>query len=886
MSEAAVTFHLLIAMVALLLGLNIFKHRVLPIALPIGLTAFVLAIICLLQAVLAFWPDMGQWNRQLITDIDVTLLSFIIPLWVWVLLEYHYEKKISLTNKWLVLVLIHPSIQIILSIIDIYHNGFVSKESVTAIITFRERLGDYLPVRLVYSKSMLLMLTVVTPYLMIKKQQHSVLDLVKVVVLTLLPYGSFLLYDQGVLHIRLFEMFLAILIFWIIQQYRLLNVMPIALRGVVDKVDSGILVSNKKSKLLFVNDFASKLLDLNLPSAALKQRKHEIPETIKKHFDLSSSDKQEAQIELQGKCNGHYYLDAVLRPIFHPKTKKQMGATISLHDVTKRKNTELQLQSFDRQKSEFFAGISHEFRTPLTLSLGNLDDVIAEADSIKPAELKSALAHVKNNNQRLLTLVNQLLELSRLEAGSMLIQPVLLSLDSYLPPLIANFESQASKQHCQIHLHFNHATAQQSSIYFDRNAFDKVILNLLSNALKSMPHGGDLTIELESITDEDLELRVKDTGCGIPADALDKVFEMFYSHQRDNPAWPQGAGVGLSLVKQLLSEHGADIMVDSMEGKGTTFTLRLRKGYAHFPQDVLIDHHRQLADSANRHTFEIVQPSKILIDNANVLAEHQREMQDQQSEKLVLLVEDNPEMRAYIRKHLAMHFRLIEAADGEEGLELALQSTPDLVLSDVMMPKMNGYELCQQLKSHQQTSHIPILLLTAKSSQTEKLEGLELGADDYLSKPFDVQELTLRMLNLIKSRQLIQELYQSKGLQKVICNPELPKRETTFLDTLQSYVEDNISNADIQVSHMADAVFMSERSLNRKLKALTGETPKKMLMVIRLEYAAKLLTNTDESITEVGYRSGFGDASHFTRSFKAQYKVTPSQYRNNELLDS
>lgn len=272
------------------------------------------------------------------------------------------------------------------------------------------------------------------------------------------------------------------------------------------------------------------------------------------------------------------------------------------------------------------------------------------------------------------------------------------------------------------------------------------------------------------------------------------------------------------------------------------------------------------------------------IDNATVLNDIQLDPSHELSERLVLLVDDNAEMRAYIRKHLAMNFRVIEAADGEQALALSLQSMPDLVLSDIMMPKMNGYDLCKQLKTNPQTSHIPVLLLTAKSSYTEKLEGLELGADDYLNKPFDVKELTLRMRNLIDSRRKIRNFYQTHGLQKVIAHSVLPKLETKFLDRLQKYVHDNIDRADLKISDLANTVHMSERSLHRKLKALTGDTPKKMLLTIRLEQASNLLRNSDESITSLSYRVGFSDASHFTRTFKLHFSMSPTQYRRTHKV--
>lgn len=888
MNEAALLIYVLTAMVAASLGWNGFKHRFLPISRPFTILAYLMVLFSCFRFLELFDLQVSRWVKQALLDFDFLMASLIYPLWIWMLVEYQEEKKVSIADKRILLFLIHPALQFLLVFFDILSNGFLSQESFTALVDPELRLGDYIAVRYVYAWTVLILLTGITPYLMIKKQQHSLWDMGKVVALTPLPFIAFALHKYGYLEFRLSVSFLTLYLFWVSRQYRLLDVMPMALRGIIDNVDSGILVSNVQSRLLYVNDYASKLLDLHLSPDVLKRQEQKIPGRLEQCFDFSSPKKQEAQLELEDeqKAGKKCYIDAILQPIFHPKSLKHLGATVSLHDVTERKNTELKLQSFDRQKSEFFAGISHEFRTPLTLSLGNLDDVLDEADHIEPDELKASLSLVKNNNQRLLKLVNQLLELSQQEAGSIQIHPVVLNLDTYLPPLIANFESQANKQNCRIHLHFSHEIAQQLTLYFDRDAFDKVILNLVSNALKSMPNGGDVYIQLDSVDDNCLKLSVRDTGCGIPIDALSKVFEMFYFHQSDHAAWPQGAGVGLSLVKQLLNQHSADIQVNSIEGQGTTFTLYLRKGYAHFPKEVLVQHQAAPFDSG-KHVDSMIYFEKEMqntaIDNSVVLAQFEQKNQPSVSEKLILLVEDNAEMRTYIRKHLAMNFRLLEAADGEEGLELALETLPDLVLSDVMMPKMNGYELCRQLKNNHQTSHIPVLLLTAKSSQSEKLEGLELGADDYLSKPFDIKELTLRMHNLITSRRTIQAFYQSNGLQKVLCHPDLPKRETSFLDTLQNYVQKNIGNADIKVSNLAEAVHMSERSLSRKLKALTGDTPKKMLLLIRLEYAKKLLGNTDESITQVGYQAGFADASHFTRNFKSHYSMTPTQYRKGAV---
>ena len=314
----------------------------------------------------------------------------------------------------------------------------------------------------------------------------------------------------------------------------------------------------------------------------------------------------------------------------------------------------------------------------------------------------------------------------------------------------------------------------------------------------------------------------------------------------------------------------------STEGQGTCFTVNLLSGYSHFAENTPIDHENNWEQEHSNAKHLIEEPAT---DIENTLDSKDTITQvDSASGSHILLAEDNPDMRRYIRKHLP-DFHLTEAVDGETAWEQAQKMLPDLVLSDVMMPKMNGYDLCKQLKSDEQTSHIPVILLTAKSAQAEKLEGLSLGADDYLSKPFDVRELNLRIHNLIKARKAIQNFYQANGLAKVITHPELPKKETVFLKKLQNYVCDNIDNTDIKTADLAATVNMSERNLSRKVKALTGDTPKKMLLIIRLEQAAKLLKQTTDNITSLSYQVGFSDASHFSRTFKAHFNMTATEYR-------
>lgn len=873
------------------LSWDAFKHRFLPIARPMIAMSILLAFVCIIRFLDLTEIPLPRWGSQFLDDFEFFgLMPFIIPLWIWMLLEYYKDQKIRLSNKVLLLFLIQPAIVTTLAIFDIFTNGFVSQVSPTAMIIPSDRLGAYLQVRHIYGVVAISLIIFVTPYLVRKHQQSPLFDLALVTLTMAIPFTFHILYRDGHMNLSLGAPALIFFIIWGNRQYRLLNVMPVARQGIMDNIDSGILVGNVHSKLLYVNNYAQELFNLDVSESALQERELSIPQVFEEHLDFALAEKQTALLQTTGrhKENKTRYIAAVLQPILSPKLGHHLGSSVSFHDITERKQAELALESYSRQKSEFFAGISHEFRTPLTLSLGNIDDVLNDLNTVKPDQLKAPLLQAKTNNKRLLGLVNQLLELSRLDKGALAIKPVQLELSTYLPMLIANFESLAEKQNIQMHFTVSAKARQDSHLYFDSDALDKIIINLVSNALKSITddQGGHVYIALDrQEKSEALLLTISDTGCGIPEDAVPKIFEMFYSHQMNNTRWPQGTGVGLSLVKQLLVLHDADISVSSIENEGTSFKLDLKQGYAHFADDIVIEQQSgsmqeaNASDGASHFDFKQEEADLVSSMSDSVLPmETSSGLETPALLKQVLLAEDNADMRRYIRKHLP-DYRLVEAADGEEALDLAKQIMPDLVLSDVMMPKMNGYDLCKSLKSDALTSHIPVVLLTAKSDQSEKLEGLSLGADDYLSKPFDTNELRLRIKNLLASRDNLRAFYQVNGLEKVIKHPELPKRETIFLENLQNYVRENIDNVDIKISDMAAVVFMSERSLSRKVKTLTGATPKQMLMTIRLEHAAQLLINSEFNITQLSYETGFSDPSHFTRSFKKHYEMTPTEYR-------
>lgn len=887
MYEAALLLFAIAIIASCFLGWDAYKHRFLPIARPLMYFNVVLTLTCIISFVEVLDTIRPQWLSQVFQDIRMHVLRpLCVPLWAWTLLEYHRDEKAPATHKVLLFCFLIPTVTITLFLFHTITQGLVDPTSVTALITPKERLGGGYVLHVVRTVGIIATLCAIllTPYLVKNRQQSKYprLEAMLVICLTLIPFTLYALHLRGFVNIALGAPLMIFMLLWGSRQYRLLDALPVALEGITDKVDSGILVSNMQAKLLYVNDYAKKLFQLEATPSALQQRAFPIPVTFTKHLDFSNPEKQTVLLQAKNDEGDIRYIDATLQPIFHPKLNNHLGSMVSLHDITERKQAELELQNFNRQKSEFFAGISHEFRTPLTLSMGGIDDVLEDVDPITPGQ-RNILTQAKANNRRLLSLVNQLLELSQLDKGSLGIKPEKLRLVSYVPMLIANFESQAEKQNIRLHFIVSSEAQQKSSVYFDPDALDKILINLISNALKSINNdaGGDVYIHLNHLEKEQLQLTVRDTGCGIPDDALPKIFDMFYSHHMNNPVWPPGTGVGLSLVKQLLLLHGGDISVSSIKGQGTCFTINLLSGYSHFAENTPIDHENKW-DQDQNNTKVLIEESATNLNiselDSTVDDEDRHKQIDSVSGKHILLAEDNPDMRRYIRKHLP-DFYLTETVDGAAALAQAQNAPPDLVLSDVMMPRMNGYDLCRELKSDERTSHIPVILLTAKSAQAEKLEGLSLGADDYLSKPFDVRELNLRIHNLIKSREAIQNFYQLNGLAKVITHPELPKKETVFLEKLQNYVYENIENADIKIADLAATVYMSERSLSRKVKALTGDTPKKMLLIIRLERAAKLLKETTDNITSLSYQVGFSDASHFARTFKAHYNMTATEYR-------
>ncbi|HEY6436374.1 MAG TPA: ATP-binding protein, partial [Ignavibacteriaceae bacterium] len=383
------------------------------------------------------------------------------------------------------------------------------------------------------------------------------------------------------------------------------------------------------------------------------------------------------------------------------------------------------LVELDRLKTNFFTNISHEFRTPLTLVMGQIENIL---DSTSEEKVKTKLKMALSNSKRLHSLINQLLELSRLEAGEIRLKVSNVELISFLKKVFSAFESYAERKN--VKLEFN-SEPETLYLYFDREKLEEIFNNLISNAIKFTPEGGLILFRIvEMINDNKIELTVEDSGVGISQDALPHIFDRFYQADSSQTREYEGTGIGLAIVKELVDLHQGEIKVTSIAGKGTTFKIFLKKGSVHF---------------INKSFVEIIDGLESLEKGARtstILSNDEKSLTDENEDvgikekDVILVVEDNTEMRLYIQEQLVENFNILLAKNGEEGVKKAFENVPDLIITDVMMPIMNGYDLTLKLKNDRRTSHIPLIMLTAKADEESKLKGLDLGVDDYLVKPF------------------------------------------------------------------------------------------------------------------------------------------------------
>jgi signal transduction histidine kinase/DNA-binding response OmpR family regulator/predicted GH43/DUF377 family glycosyl hydrolase len=560
------------------------------------------------------------------------------------------------------------------------------------------------------------------------------------------------------------------------------------------------------------------------------------------------------------------------------------------HDLELKKIESEKLKELDHLKSRFFANISHEFRTPLTLILGPLEKMLSK---IEDDHDKKELGIAKKYAGKLQILINNLLTISKLESGKMQLHASETYIVKLVRSYLQSFESLAKQKN--ISLKF---TGENEGIkaFIDREKFEQVLNNLLSNAFKFTGEGGRINVEITPLPpsrgdippttfspleggQRGVEIKISDTGRGISPEHIDHIFDRFYQVEQEDSSYYEGTGIGLALTKELIELHHGRIEVESTRGKGSIFTFSLPLGKDHLKPEEIED------EKPVEITSPTISPSLLIHEESDTVTESITETNDKQP--ILLIVEDNADMRSYIREYFEKEYHIIEAVDGLDGYEKSTEHIPDIIISDVMMPKMDGNEFCRKVKTDERTSHIPVVLLTARASSEYKIEGLETGADDYISKPFDPKELQIRIKNLILQRQKLREKFvadfwkgdQSPTIQipAADLNPTDKKFLQKALDTVALYISDPEFNVILFSREMA----MSRQQMHRKFRAIVDQSATEFIRVIRLKKAAELLSKKTSTVSEIAYDVGFSSLSYFTRSFQQQFGIAPSEYAEN-----
>lgn len=517
------------------------------------------------------------------------------------------------------------------------------------------------------------------------------------------------------------------------------------------------------------------------------------------------------------------------------------------------------LRELDQVKSRLYTNITHEFRTPLTVISGMADQVLNN-----PKEwFREGMTMIKRNSQHLLQLVNQLLDLSKLESGSLEVQLIQDDIIAYFKYLTESFHSFAASKDIRLHLLPETESLQMD---FDPKKIQTIVSNLISNAIKFTHEGGDVYIKIKPIETTEgsssCEIKVVDTGVGISAEELPHIFDRFYQADDSPTRQAEGTGIGLALTKELVKLLQGTIEVHSQLGKGTTFEIVLpisRKAPVQKATST------PLPKSEGTNTSPIVHRNEA---STEILEE---------DHPLALLIEDNEDVLRYLRACLQDRYRLETAINGSDGIEKAIALIPDIIISDVMMPIKDGFEVLQTLKKDERTSHIPMIMLTAKADIKSRLEGLEYGADAYLSKPFNQEELDIRLRKLIELRKQLQQYYLAFPKHKQVGKE--PSPDELFLAKLHQVVIEHLEEVDFDVNQLCRLLAVSRTQLHRKLKALTGSSATQVLRSIRLQQAKQLLENTEMTVSEIGYAVGLSSRSYFTQIFKEEFGESPSFYR-------
>ena len=631
--------------------------------------------------------------------------------------------------------------------------------------------------------------------------------------------------------------------------------------------------------------------ELTLMEARDAERQAHNLKALHKQVDRYLSDYNSQKVMLIGLClfllvcivaAAMIFRSYVVKAKLNEELARTNGELKRVNGELESKNAELkrlneEVLELTHSRLVFFTNISHELRTPLTL-IADPVEMLLEDSGIK-GKSRELLKMVKRNAVALQQLVSSILDFRKIQNGKMELTLYRFDLVKALKMWVGDFQLTAERKQIKLHLDITDSVGSQE-VVADKEKIARVVFNLLSNALKYTPAGGDIFVSLK---DEDGKFRldVRDTGKGISQEEAGKIFERFF--QAKGAA--SGTGIGLALVKSFVELHHGEARVESELGKGSDFFVVIPREQ----EDKSIVIHTDV-DNVDNSVNLSLSDGKTLVDEANLQyiddgerksGKVQQLLSDNTNKPTVLVIDDNNDIRQYEHTLLQDDYIVLEAADGKEGLDVAKKEVPDLVICDVMMPVMDGLEFTQNLKTHTATSHIPVIMLTAKNLEEHRAEGYEHGADSYITKPFHSKVLLARIENLLRQRKLLKHLFQGTlEAEQEIADSHLEDRDKQFLKQLHAIIQKNLSDSEFGVEDIGKQIGLSRVQLYRKVKAMTGSSVVDLLRKARLAKAKRLLESRSMSVSEVAYDVGFSAPSYFTKCFKDEYGILPGDVGN------
>ena len=557
---------------------------------------------------------------------------------------------------------------------------------------------------------------------------------------------------------------------------------------------------------------------------------------------------------------------------YYLQENKKITAKLALQkeEIANQRNQLIELMEKVKEatdaKFNFFTNISHELRTPLTLIMGPLEDALSSAKL--HFTIKNNLDFIQRNSMRLLRLINQLMDFRKIEEGKMKLYASENNISVFVTEITDAFRDIARKKSISYNVI---SKVQDLNLWFDVTMLDKVLFNLLSNAFKFTGENGIINITIDKTADGNMAvIKVQDSGVGMSMNDAEHAFELFY---QGHSSTFRGSGLGLSLSKELINLHRGTITVKSEKGKGTDFEIKLPIGKSHLQPDEILSEKLSLIN-----TYEDI---KIYTTDMEPVV-LQKEITDVSNrENSILIIEDNSDLRAFLKKRLGDNYEIREAENGETGISYAFDIVPDLIISDILLPGQNGLQITETLKQDIRTSHIPVILLTAKGSISEQIEGIRSQADAFIVKPFNLEYLEETIKNLLKNRAVLREHYTSELPTETRSNSS-SKIDRKFITEFTAIVENNIANEDFSVDDICRKIGISRVQLYRKVKALIGYNVNDYILTVRLKKAKFLLTNEDLTISEVAFKVGFASQGYFSTVFKSKFSVTPSEFKEKK----